>query len=384
MRRCLPIMTLLAFAAPALAQEEEAEPVIDTGQMDRLAATVTPQPWYPEGYFDIRVVAEMQVAEIPRDRRATVGPCPDGKGTCYDLLDPLGPRVARGESDKVILRYGDVALDTSRIRQEMERIGYSAAIYAQPLAAYEKRLIEAATNPASAPANIDYLAADELAQALEAKRRQLAPAMPAIVADTLYLKSLIENRATDRALVVRSAGPSAKAYPAGMKIAATGRLTLRAGDSLTLIGAGEPRTIQGPGTFSASSGAIEYVDGAGAVARIPTTFLSGRLLAGNRVTRGGATRGTLPEGVTVTTSPPNGEVLLASVFAFKLCARKKIDMWNRFACKWTEIETGVATRLSGRYVYQVKWPDGTVRKGTRDVSPGPTGSSTVILRKVGS
>lgn len=90
--------------------------------------------------------------------------------------------------------------------------------------------------------------------------------------------------------------------------------------------------------------------------------------------------------IIVKTSPPGGEVLLVNAFAFKVCTRKTPDPWDRFKCKWNEIETGVEKPLSGRFVYQVKWPDGVVRKGTREFIAGPDGdpASTVTFKKTGS
>ncbi|WP_411339190.1 hypothetical protein V6U71_14885 [Sphingopyxis sp. J-6] len=91
--------------------------------------------------------------------------------------------------------------------------------------------------------------------------------------------------------------------------------------------------------------------------------------------------------VIVRTSPPGGEVLLVNAFAFKVCTRRLPDPWDRFKCKWTEIETGAQKQLSGRYVYQVKWPDGTVRKGTRDIVPNyedEAVAAVVTFKKVGS
>ena len=90
--------------------------------------------------------------------------------------------------------------------------------------------------------------------------------------------------------------------------------------------------------------------------------------------------------VIVRTAPAGGEVLLVNAFAFKVCTRKTPDPWDRFACKWNEIETGAERQLSGRYVYQVKWPDGTVRKGTREIVPNEDGGATltVTFRKTGS
>lgn len=57
-----------------------------------------------------------------------------------------------------------------------------------------------------------------------------------------------------KSLVVKSAGPSAKAYPPGKQLPETAKLELRAGDTVTLLGPASTRTIRGPGTFSAGGG----------------------------------------------------------------------------------------------------------------------------------
>jgi hypothetical protein len=51
-------------------------------------------------------------------------------------------------------------------------------------------------------------------------------------------------------LVVRSAGPSAAAYPAGRSLPDNARINLRAGDTLIVLTAGGTRTFRGPGIFS--------------------------------------------------------------------------------------------------------------------------------------
>ena len=53
-------------------------------------------------------------------------------------------------------------------------------------------------------------------------------------------------------LVVRSAGPSAKSYPAGRSLPDNARIQLQAGDTVVLLGARGTRTFRGPGTFSPS------------------------------------------------------------------------------------------------------------------------------------
>lgn len=54
-------------------------------------------------------------------------------------------------------------------------------------------------------------------------------------------------------LVVRSAGPSAKAYPAGKAIPDTAKIVLKAGDTIVLLDGKGTRTLSGPGTFSATA-----------------------------------------------------------------------------------------------------------------------------------
>ena len=51
-------------------------------------------------------------------------------------------------------------------------------------------------------------------------------------------------------LVVRSAGPSARAYPAGRSLPDNARITLRADDTFVVLAGGGTRTFRGPGTFS--------------------------------------------------------------------------------------------------------------------------------------
>lgn len=89
-------------------------------------------------------------------------------------------------------------------------------------------------------------------------------------------------------LVVRSSGPSAKAYPPGRSLAPNARLTLRQGDTLVLLDGRGTRTVRGPGNFAA-----------GAAAQVGTR---GALTVNNngRIGRIGASRGN-PE----TVRPPS-------------------------------------------------------------------------------
>ena len=56
-------------------------------------------------------------------------------------------------------------------------------------------------------------------------------------------------------LVVRSAGPSAKTYPAGKAVADNAKIVLKAGDTVVLLDGRGTRTLSGPGSFSATASA---------------------------------------------------------------------------------------------------------------------------------
>jgi hypothetical protein len=56
-------------------------------------------------------------------------------------------------------------------------------------------------------------------------------------------------------LVVRSSGPSAKAYPPGRSLPANARVVLRQGDTLVLLDGRGTRTVRGPGNFAAGAAA---------------------------------------------------------------------------------------------------------------------------------
>lgn len=71
----------------------------------------------------------------------------------------------------------------------------------------------------------------------------------------LALLAGLGGTALAETLVVRSGGPSAKSYPAGKALAANARITLQAGDTLTVLDSKGTRTLRGPGTFDAEAGA---------------------------------------------------------------------------------------------------------------------------------
>lgn len=54
-------------------------------------------------------------------------------------------------------------------------------------------------------------------------------------------------------VIVRSIGPSAKAYPPGKAMPDSSSIKLGNGDAVTLLGPNASRTLRGPGTFTAST-----------------------------------------------------------------------------------------------------------------------------------
>ena len=57
-------------------------------------------------------------------------------------------------------------------------------------------------------------------------------------------------------LVVRASGPSAASYPPGRSLPDNARITLRANDTLVVLGGSGTRTFRGPGTFSPSAAVV--------------------------------------------------------------------------------------------------------------------------------
>src|SRR5437764_803240 len=52
-------------------------------------------------------------------------------------------------------------------------------------------------------------------------------------------------------VVVKSLGPSAKAYPPGKTLSESAKITLQGGDIVTVLGPASAQTLRGPGNFDA-------------------------------------------------------------------------------------------------------------------------------------
>lgn len=67
-----------------------------------------------------------------------------------------------------------------------------------------------------------------------------------------FATGLVLSAAASAAIVVASSGPSAAQYPVGKKLADTDRITLRAGDSVTVLDKRGTKVLRGPGRLAVS------------------------------------------------------------------------------------------------------------------------------------
>ena len=328
MRKARMTMLLAALASPVTVA---AKAPIDAAGLKAIEAKVPPQSWYPDGYYDIRIAAEGQMADFPRDKLTM--DWGDGEPPYYDVIDCNAEYVSLDDTDPLTARYGGVALEVARLRAEFERMKYPLAVYAGPLLAFEKAKIEEAK---AAP---EPMTEEEI----------------------------------EAAYAIDEAAAEAAASAADAAAGAASDAAMEAGASDEAAEPADGGTFEND-PYQQLAKAVE-ANRERLAPRLPKVLADGGCGAGE----GSA--------VIVRTSPPQGEVLLINAFAFKVCTRKKPDPWDRFACKWNEVETGVEKRLSGRYVYQVKWPDGTVRKGTREIVPNYDDedvAAVVTFKKTGS
>jgi hypothetical protein len=63
--------------------------------------------------------------------------------------------------------------------------------------------------------------------------------------------ALSSTAAMASVVIVKSIGPSAKAYPPGKTLPETAKITLQGGDVLTVLGPASAQTLRGPGNFDA-------------------------------------------------------------------------------------------------------------------------------------
>ncbi|HEY6048016.1 MAG TPA: hypothetical protein VIV07_03115, partial [Sphingomicrobium sp.] len=62
-------------------------------------------------------------------------------------------------------------------------------------------------------------------------------------------------------VVVKSLGPSAKAYPPGKTLGTPAKIKLQGGDVVTILGPGSAQTFRGPGSFDATQMSLDTAAG---------------------------------------------------------------------------------------------------------------------------
>jgi hypothetical protein len=73
--------------------------------------------------------------------------------------------------------------------------------------------------------------------------------------------ALISIPAAANVVVVKSLGPSAKAYPPGKTLPESAKISLQGGDVLTVLGPASAQTLRGPGNFDAKQVALASAAG---------------------------------------------------------------------------------------------------------------------------
>lgn len=68
--------------------------------------------------------------------------------------------------------------------------------------------------------------------------------------------ALSSTAAVANVVVVKSLGPSAKAYPPGKTLSESAKITLQGGDVVTVLGPASAQTLRGPGNFDAKQVAL--------------------------------------------------------------------------------------------------------------------------------
>lgn len=194
------------------------------------------------------------------------------------------------------------------------------------------------------------------------------------LAATLALASA--TGAIAETIVVKSTGPSAKAYPPGKSIPDNSKVSLKAGDSITILDGRGTRVLKGPGLFATT-------------ASTATSSTIGALLrnTGTRQVRTGAVRGTgtgsvRPPNVWLVDTSKSGTVCVAGT--------ESISMWvppheEASGLTLTRLADGKSVPISLRAGQSVKaWPiaDMPIADGSQFRVSGDGMTSAVTLRFV--
>lgn len=166
--------------------------------------------------------------------------------------------------------------------------------------------------------------------------------------------ALSSTAAVASVVVVKSLGPSAKAYPPGKTLPESAKITLQGGDVLTVLGPASAKTLRGPGNFDAKQVALASAAAqrgrfgalrAAEVAHNPSIWdidlsQSGKICVSN-ASAVQAWRPDSEAAVTVTIRANDGRSQELS-----WAAGKTLAPWP------------AALPITGGTEYQVEWPDG--------------------------
>ena len=112
----------------------------------------------------------------------------------------------------------------------------------------------------------------------QAMARRMLAGLATVVALSVAASAMAQ------AVVVRSSGPSAATYPQGRKLPANAKVTLKAGDKVTVLDKAGSRVLSGPGAFTLDNAVARD---AGAATRVAGVLAS----TGGARARTGAVRG---------------------------------------------------------------------------------------------
>ncbi|HYJ83244.1 MAG TPA: hypothetical protein VEW26_10430 [Allosphingosinicella sp.] len=77
--------------------------------------------------------------------------------------------------------------------------------------------------------------------------------------------------------------------------------------------------------------------------------------------------------------PVDGKAWVVNRFGFEVCKAKGLDPWDRDRCKrWDEVDPDRPMALAGTYVYQARWRNGAVGRGTKRLEPGDGETAAVV------
>ncbi|WP_260580652.1 hypothetical protein [Sphingopyxis sp. PET50] len=116
--------------------------------MRAIEAAVPPQPWYPDGYYDVRIAAEAEMADAPDAGKKLLRDPPETPQQGFRLridtyrIDNCSPRKLDPDlGDPITQHYAASALEVARLRSVFGRMQFSPAIYADSLLKFERRLL---------------------------------------------------------------------------------------------------------------------------------------------------------------------------------------------------------------------------------------------------